>query len=305
MLRFGDAPLVQTWGRPETEGVRFFVNSGFELSGSSELYARFSLAETDGRYRFFYRHPDALRALSATVSTCDRIGTPDRAFRQRLREQGFGLPGFTPFLDGDQDDASITLGITGEFDSGMTYDFSYTYGKKRARLLPQQHGQSSHSGLADLQTLPQMDFTSAATRRKKTRSTRTSRLQWPTTSTLHSASRPVKRTFTAFAGRTELLLRGGVQWFPRYRARECGRLRPRQRRHLRRYRARHHRSVPDSVRCALRELLGLRQYAERQGRRTLPCQRCVRHSRRCFDRLSMHRHPVSPTSARSSRPSTA
>ena len=33
---FGDAPLVQTWGRPETEGVRFFLNSGFELSGSSE-----------------------------------------------------------------------------------------------------------------------------------------------------------------------------------------------------------------------------------------------------------------------------
>jgi iron complex outermembrane receptor protein len=46
---FGDAPLVQTWGRPETEGVRFFLNSGFDLSDSAELYARFSLAETDGR----------------------------------------------------------------------------------------------------------------------------------------------------------------------------------------------------------------------------------------------------------------
>ncbi len=54
---FDDAPFAQTWGRPQTEGVRFFLNSGFELSSSSELYVRFSLADTDGRYRFFYRHP--------------------------------------------------------------------------------------------------------------------------------------------------------------------------------------------------------------------------------------------------------
>ncbi len=52
---FGDAPLLQSWGRPQTEGLRFFVNSGFEISGSSEVYARFSAADTDGRYRFFYR----------------------------------------------------------------------------------------------------------------------------------------------------------------------------------------------------------------------------------------------------------
>ena len=37
--------------------------------------------------------------------------------------------GFTPFLDGAQDDASFVVGINGEFDSGMLYDFSYNYGK--------------------------------------------------------------------------------------------------------------------------------------------------------------------------------
>ena len=69
---FGDSPLVQTWGRPETSGVRVFVNSGFELSNSSELYARFSLAETDGRYRFFYRtrHQLAHLAVLARLPTC-------------------------------------------------------------------------------------------------------------------------------------------------------------------------------------------------------------------------------------------
>ena len=109
---FGDSPLVQTWGRPETDGVRVFVNSGFELSNSSELYARFSLAETDGRYRFFYRDP----AHSSLTGH---------------RANGYtGLPGgFTPYLDGAQDDASIVVGVNGEFDSGMLYDFSFNYGK--------------------------------------------------------------------------------------------------------------------------------------------------------------------------------
>jgi len=109
---FGDTPLVQTWGRPQTEGVRFFVNSGFELSGSAELYARFGLAQTEGRYRFFYR-------------------SPTHSSLTGHRANGYtGLPaGFTPFLDGDQDDASIALGVIGEFQSGMTYDFSFNYGK--------------------------------------------------------------------------------------------------------------------------------------------------------------------------------
>ena len=109
---FGDAPLVQSWGRPETEGVRFYLNSGFDISDTSQLYARFSLADTDGRYRFFYR-------------------APDHSSLTQHRLDGYtGLPGgFTPFLDGAQDDASIVLGITGEFDSGMSYDFSYNYGK--------------------------------------------------------------------------------------------------------------------------------------------------------------------------------
>ncbi len=109
---FGDSPLVQTWGRPETEGVRFYLNSGFDVSDSAELYARLSLAETEGRYRFFYRDPN-------------------HSSLTNHRAEGYtGLPGgFTPFLDGDQDDVSIVIGIQGEFQSGMGYDFSYNYGK--------------------------------------------------------------------------------------------------------------------------------------------------------------------------------
>jgi len=167
---FGDSPLVQTWGRPETKGTRVFVNSGFELSGSSELYARFSLGDTEGRYRFFYRHPITNSVFSSQVPfgagcpTCDpNAGTPldDPSIPNELnlREQGFvGLPGgFTPFLDGDQDDASITLGVEGEFDSGMTYDFSYTYGKSELDYTLNNTANQS-LGPGDLQALPQMDF---------------------------------------------------------------------------------------------------------------------------------------------------
>ena len=109
---FGDAPFLQSWGRPQTEGVRVFVNSGFDLNGSSELYARFSTADTDGRYRFFYR-------------------TWDHSSLSPLRAMGFsGLPaGYTPYLDGNQLDASLVFGVKGEFQSGMLYDVSYGYGK--------------------------------------------------------------------------------------------------------------------------------------------------------------------------------
>jgi iron complex outermembrane receptor protein len=159
---FGDSPLVQTWGRPQTEGVRFFLNSGFEISNSAELYARFSLAETDGRYRFFYRHPTTNAVFTtqlpfgAGCPTCDPDDPDDT---QNLREQGFvGLPGgFTPFLDGAQDDSSMVVGIQGEFNSGILYDFSYSYGKSELDYTLNNTANQS-LGPGDLQTLPQRDF---------------------------------------------------------------------------------------------------------------------------------------------------
>jgi iron complex outermembrane receptor protein len=157
---FGDAPLVQTWGRPETSGVRFFLNSGFDISSSSQLYARFSLADTEGRYRFFYRPPDHSTfttplPFGAGCPTCD----PSIGEELSLRDQGFtGLPaGFTPFLDGDQEDSSFVVGIEGEFDNGMLYDFSYSYGKNELDYTLNNTANPS-LGPGDLSSLPQMDF---------------------------------------------------------------------------------------------------------------------------------------------------
>ncbi len=109
---FGDAPLVQTWGRPETEGTRFFVNAGWLIGDNSQFYFHGNYADTDGRYRFFYR-------------------TPNHPSLVPLRAQGFtGLPaGYTPFLDGAQTDSSLVAGINGLFGNGISYDFSASYGK--------------------------------------------------------------------------------------------------------------------------------------------------------------------------------
>jgi iron complex outermembrane receptor protein len=109
---FGDSPLLQTWGRPETSGYRFFLNSGFDISDTARLYARIGYSDTEGRYRFFYR-PWSHSSLVP------------------LRAMGFtGLQaGYTPFLDGDQKDTSLVVGVDGEFSGGMWYDFSVGYGK--------------------------------------------------------------------------------------------------------------------------------------------------------------------------------
>jgi len=104
---FGDAPLVQSWGRPETSGTRMAFNAGYELGSIGDLYMHGGFADTEGRYRFFYRNPD--HSSLAGVDT---------------------LPaGYTPYLDGDQTDYSFVVGLDGETNNELTYNFSVGMGK--------------------------------------------------------------------------------------------------------------------------------------------------------------------------------
>ena len=136
---FGDSPLLQSWGRPETSGTRIFVNSGI-LIGDAQLYARVGYAETDGRYRFFYRNPNHSSL------------TP-------LREMGFtGLTaGFTPYLDGDQTDVSLVVGVDGMFSNEIDYDFSIGYGKNELDYFLNNTVNPDVGLDANLQ-IPQMDY---------------------------------------------------------------------------------------------------------------------------------------------------
>jgi iron complex outermembrane receptor protein len=137
---FGDAPLLQSWGRPETSGARLFVNSGFDIGETARLYAWLGYGDTEGRYRFFYRNPNH----SSLVP---------------LRAQGFtGLPaGFTPYLDGDQTDTALVVGLDGEFQGGMYYDFSVGYGKNELDYFL-NNTVNPAIGLDSSLQIPQMDF---------------------------------------------------------------------------------------------------------------------------------------------------
>ena len=125
---FGDAPFVQTWGRPETSGDRLFFNSGFDLSNGGEVYMHGGYAETDGRYRFFYRagyDSDCSTGHSTIATLCQDPDWVAGTLRQ----------GYTPYLDGAQTDRSLVAGIKGEMPSGVTYDISVGTGVNELRYV--------------------------------------------------------------------------------------------------------------------------------------------------------------------------
>jgi len=139
---FGDAPFTQTWGRPETSATRMFLNTGVELDNNKQLYGRFSYANTDGRYRFFYRNPNhsSLKALR------------ELGYDGKLNDVGF-----TPYLDGAQTDYSAVVGLKGTFSDKTAYDFSVNKGSNKLDYFLNNSINPSLGLTADSK-IPQMDF---------------------------------------------------------------------------------------------------------------------------------------------------
>ena len=116
---FEDSPFVQTWGRPQTTDMRFFINAGLAVSDNAEAYLHSNVTSTEGRYRFFYRSGDNPQtdANEAHV-TIQALGIEN------------ALPqGFTPFFDGDHDDKSLVAGVKGVMGNGTTFDLSIGAGE--------------------------------------------------------------------------------------------------------------------------------------------------------------------------------
>lgn len=113
---FDDAPFVQTWGRPETSGTRFVFNAGYDINEDWSFYSFGNYAQTDGRYRFFYRAPD----------NSDLLESLDKNAINLERER---FAGYTPYLDGAQTDYSLTAGFKGIIGKETDYDFSVSTGK--------------------------------------------------------------------------------------------------------------------------------------------------------------------------------
>ena len=130
---FGDEPFAQSWGRPETSGTRMAFNSGYEISDAAELYMHGGYADTDGRYRFFYRNPGHSTLTGVT-----------------------SLPaGYTPYLDGAQKDTNLVAGLKGETSSELTYNFSAGFGKNELAYFLNN---TVNSGLTVDGVLGQRDF---------------------------------------------------------------------------------------------------------------------------------------------------
>ena len=121
---FGDG-LAQSWGRPESRNILLFLNSGYQVSENMEAYVFGNYASTNGRFRFFYRPGD-------NPSTPDPDDFEGHRSVEWLREQGYEgsilQTGYTPYLDGQQQDYSLVGGLKGRLPSGFTYDLSGAIG---------------------------------------------------------------------------------------------------------------------------------------------------------------------------------
>lgn len=113
-----DTPFAMVWGEPERDAIRTFINVGLELDGGAELYGWMNYSESNSNGSFFYRVPFASVLVPLRTQTGE-IYNPRSLYPA----------GFTPRFAGNVVDVGVTGGIRGEFNNGMSYDFSGSWGK--------------------------------------------------------------------------------------------------------------------------------------------------------------------------------
>ncbi len=158
---------AQVWGSPELDDDWAFIwNTGIELSDSQEVYFFGNYAERKTTGGFFFRNPNSrggvftsgdqraimdtnLAGMTGMVSTCPVLispgGTPtDQAAVDLDAANLANLPdncivandlypgGYTPSFGGDLEDISAIVGIRGELDNGLFYDFSANLGRNES-----------------------------------------------------------------------------------------------------------------------------------------------------------------------------
>jgi iron complex outermembrane receptor protein len=124
-LRFAeisDSDLVMIWGEPDREAIRALINGGFEFDNGTELYGWANYSDSDSNVDFFHRHPDS-SILAPLRTETGEIYDPRTLYPAS----------FTPRFAGNVIDVSITGGVRGETDNGMTYDFSGRWGESTIR----------------------------------------------------------------------------------------------------------------------------------------------------------------------------
>lgn len=103
-----DDNLVQIWGVPDREAFRSFINAGLLLHRGQEMYGWANYSWSDSNGSFFYRRPSDPTLVPLRTETGEIYNPRDRY-----------PAGFTPRFHGEVIDMGITVGIRGEFGSGL------------------------------------------------------------------------------------------------------------------------------------------------------------------------------------------
>ena len=161
-------PYAQIWGAPEyRDNFNVFINAGIQLTPTQELYAFGNVGGRETEGGFFFRNPNArsgvytngdIRAVVDTnirrgdenvTSNCPALVSPGSGGSGPLNAAAVAadnlalanLPancwvtnlavpgGYTPQFGGTLEDTSIVGGLRGEFENGLIYDFSASYGR--------------------------------------------------------------------------------------------------------------------------------------------------------------------------------
>ncbi len=161
-------PFAQIWGAPEyRDNFNLFINTGITLSPTQEVYAFGNIGGRETEGDFFFRNPNSrpgvfthdfdgttYRAIVDTTiergdtgvtSNCPAVEAPgsgadgtvpnnDSAVIAALPANCWVLNqllpgGYTPRFGGKLEDTSIVGGIRGEFQNGISYDFSGSFGR--------------------------------------------------------------------------------------------------------------------------------------------------------------------------------
>lgn len=161
-------PFAQIWGAPEyRDNFNLFINTGIQLTPTQEVYAFGNIGGRETEGDFFFRNPNSrpgvytqsvdgvdYRAIVDTniergdtgvTSNCPAIpaqgsgsdGTPPvndsdliNALPDNCWVMNHVVPGgYTPRFGGKLEDTSIVGGMRGEWNNGLFYDFSASFGR--------------------------------------------------------------------------------------------------------------------------------------------------------------------------------
>ncbi len=107
-------------GDADSEHISATANFGVPMDNGNELYGFFTYSTRDNLSGGFFREPDS--AGDNPIFMVDGVTPVNNG-------EPFYPDGFSPSINTEIDDLSLNVGITGESDSGWSWDASFGYGR--------------------------------------------------------------------------------------------------------------------------------------------------------------------------------